>query len=188
MRTFNEFKSDAERQEIATLICDLSIDPDAFFEQALNEGVFKKAGDWWKKNFTAPHVVRLQSTHEKVLKALSDFETNFLNLKDQGKLPRGTMLGHYISTIKKNLEQMSQEVASVDDHASQSVQATPWSDTKNWDGTDGKGQRAAAAGMGGFKKTWAAGVKKYGDYKEKQKRTQQADTVHRNTLDRAEFY
>jgi hypothetical protein len=153
MQTFNEFKSDAERQEIATLICDLGIDPDTFFEQALNEGVFKdgfkKAGDWWKKNFTAPDVVRLQSTHEKALKALSNFETNFANLRKQGHTDPnvGYQLGAAISNIKKNLEGMSKQVASVDAHANQGVQDTPYKDIQSWDGGPGIGQKAVAAGQ-----------------------------------------
>ena len=159
MQTFNEFKMGKEKQEIATLICDLGIDPDAFFEQVLNEGTFKdgfkKAGDWWKKNVTAPNVVRLQSSYDQAKTSMDNFVKNFMNLKKGGHLKSNDALaageGLYsaLGQIRKALTGMQNQVASLDKHAQGSVQDTPYTDIQNWDGDTGMGvgQKAAAAGQ-----------------------------------------
>lgn len=143
MQTFNEYKLDKDKQEIATLICNLGIDSDAYFEQALNEGVFKdsfkKMGDWWKKNVTAGNVVRLQQTYDQARASLDKFLTNYKSLHKQ-KMVRGHMPAiQAVSQIKKNLEELQGQVSAADQQGQQGVMDTPYTDIKNWDGDTGMG-------------------------------------------------
>jgi hypothetical protein len=135
------------------LISNLGIDPDAYFEQALNEGVFKdgfkKMGDWWKKNVTAGNVVRLQQTYDQAKGSLEKFLTNYKALHKQGMV-RGHMPAiQAVSQIKKSLEGLQGQVAAADQQGQQGVMDTPYTDIQNWDGDTGMGvgQRMAKAGQ-----------------------------------------
>tara|TARA_Y100000034_G_scaffold35064_2_gene43020 strand:+ start:5659 stop:6219 length:561 start_codon:yes stop_codon:yes gene_type:complete len=156
MKTFDDFKLEKEKHEIATLICDLNIDPDAYFEQVLNEGIFKKMGDWWKKNVSAPNVVRLKSSYEQAQQAVDNFIKNFYALRKQGHMPQSASgLNMAISKVKQNLDMMKDQVAHVDKHAQQGVTGTPYGDIGQWDGGEGPsmGQRVQGK-VGDMKKSF----------------------------------
>lgn len=184
MKTFNDFKLEQEKNEIANLICDLGIDPDAYFaeelsifisEHVMEEGIFKKMGDWWKKNVSVPNTVRLQSSYDQAKQGIDNFVKNMIALRKQGHGQNmvGTGLYSALKQIKQNLTSMKDHVAQMDQHARQGVMNTPYADVGNWDGspTPTPGQMAQQGGqamankakqgaayvgdkMGGMKKSW----------------------------------
>ena len=155
MQTFNEYKYDRDKKEIAELICSLEIDPDAYFEHVLTEGIFKdgfkKVGDWWKKNVTAGNVVRLQSSYDQAKKSVDNFITNLMSLKKNKNLRDVPLVDLYkaVKHVKQSLDGIQQQVASVDQHARGSVANTPYADIQNWNGDTGLGvgQQVAKAGQ-----------------------------------------
>lgn len=184
MKTFNDFKLEQEKHEIASLIFELKIDPDAYFEQILEEGIFKKMGDWWKKNVSAPNVVRLQSSYDQARQAVDNFVKNMISLRKQGYSTQsmaGTGLYPALRQIKTNLASMKDQVAQMDQHAQQNVTKTPYADIGNWDRADhpsmgqmahkgGQMAKQGAAYMGQKGGEGAAYMgQKFGDWKEKRR-------------------
>jgi len=152
MKNFNDFKFEQEKQEIATLIYELNIDPEAY-DDILNESIFKKAGDWWKKNVTSGNVVRLQSSYDQALKSVDNFMTNMKSLRKQGALGSGGMggLAKAISDIRGQLTGLKDQVA--DTQGKRDIAGKSFGDIKNWDGGMGTGFAKKASDVGaGFDK------------------------------------
>jgi len=160
MKTFEEFKIEREKHEIATLICELEIDPDAYFKQILDEGIFKKAGEWWKKNITAPNVVRLKSSHDQALKSIDNFLSNIKSLRQNKQMPdKDYGIWQTVSDIRKQLtnQQLSGAIAQADADARKSIIDKPYFDIKNWNSGTGNETKLAnkqlKRGLAAFKGT-----------------------------------
>jgi len=171
MKTFEKFKLEREKHEIAILICELGIDPDAYFEQILNEGMFKDFGNWWKKNVTAGNKVRLQSSYDQALQAIDNFEKNFKQVrghisKGGAAYDAGSMaMDNTIPKIRASLETMKDRVAKMDQAAKASVMDTPYADIGGWQGDDPSLGQMAKQGWDKTKPARQAIGAKFGDMK-----------------------
>jgi hypothetical protein len=165
MKRFEDFQLEKEKHEVATLICDLGIDPDAYFEQVLSEGIFKKMGDWWKKNVTAGNKVRLQSSYDQALQAIGNFVTNYKTLHKQGLVRGHTPAIMAVAKIKANLEGLKDQVAAADQQGQQGAIDTPYADVGSWDGKSADPMGAAKRGWDNTKPARNAIGAKFGDMK-----------------------
>lgn len=159
MKKFEDYQLEKEIHEIATLMVELEIDPNAYLEQVMTEGIFKNMGDWWKKNVSAKNVVRLQSSYDQARQAMDNFTKNLLHLRKSGKVGSVESTGMIgsLNQIKQNLLAMKDQVAALDQDAKNQVAGMNYGDIaamRGWSGQSNDGMAPVRAKFGDMKKSW----------------------------------